>query len=102
MQIRRFLTIGCLVPLLAMSTEYEVIEIPVGEQGAQYANLPRPERGMSSAAVLMRFGAPLSKTPPVGKPPISRWHYHHFTVYFEGDTVIDSVLPHTPVHPVPE
>ena len=102
MRIHRLLYIGCLVPVLALGTEYEVIEIPVGEQGARYANVPRPERGMSSATVIVRFGEPLSKTAPVGQPPISRWHYQHFTVYFEDDTVIDSVLPHTPVHRLPE
>lgn len=102
MRIHRLLYIGGLVPALTLSLEYQVIEIPVGQQGAQYANLPRPVRGMSTAIVLERFGEPLSKTAAVGQPPISRWHYQHFTVYFESDTVIDSVLPHTPVHRLPE
>ena len=102
MRIHRLLYIGALVPVLALSTEYQVIEIPVGQQGAQHAHLPRPARGMSAATVAMRFGEPLSKTAPVGQPPISRWHYQHFTVYFEDDTVIASVLPHTPMHRVPE
>jgi len=102
MHIQQIFYLGCLVPALALSAEYEVIEIPVGQQGAQYATVPRPERGMSADTVRVRFGEPLSMTPPVGQPPISRWQYPHFTVYFEHDTVIDSVLPHTPVHRLPE
>jgi len=101
MRLPAVLCLACLLPLAVPAVEWEVIEIPVGTQGAERAGLPRPERGMSSDAVLARFGEPISMTAPVGEPPISRWTYADFTVYFEGDTVIHSVLPHTPAHRVP-
>jgi len=50
-----------------------------------------PGRGMSAAQVQKQFGAPAEKIGPVGKPPISRWVYPTFVVYFEGHHVIHSV-----------
>ena len=101
MRLSVVVCLACLLPFAAPGDEWEVIEIPVGAQGGARAALPRPERGMSSDTVLARFGEPISITAPVGEPPISRWTYADFTVYFEGDTVIHSVLPHTPAHRVP-
>jgi len=74
----------------------EVITIPVGEQAPEKRNLPRPTRGMSTDAVLERFGLPESRSATVGDPPISMWRYADYTVYFETETVIHSVLTHTP------
>ena len=51
----------------------------------------RPTRGMTEAAVQARFGAPVSRQAAVGDPPISRWHYQDFVVYFEFDRVIHAV-----------
>lgn len=50
-----------------------------------------PTRGMTMREVLRRFGAPQARLAPVGKPPITRWRYPGFTVYFEYHFVIDSV-----------
>jgi hypothetical protein len=50
-----------------------------------------PTRGMTMHQVAAKFGDPVTKVPPVGKPPISRWEYPGFIVYFEYDHVIDSV-----------
>lgn len=54
--------------------------------------LPRPSRGASMAAVETRFGAPAKTYDAVGEPPITRWTYPGYTVYFEYDRVIDVVL----------
>ena len=51
-----------------------------------------PTRGMSMDQVATKFGAPVTKVPAVGKPPISRWEYPGFVVYFEADHVIHSVV----------
>ncbi|HNR92648.1 MAG TPA: hypothetical protein PKO41_09505 [Dokdonella sp.] len=55
-----------------------------------------PVRGLSMGQVERRYGAPLDKLPTVGggaprQPPINRWRYNGFTVYFERDRVIHSV-----------
>jgi hypothetical protein len=51
-----------------------------------------PARGMSMDQVATKFGAPVTKVPAIGKPPISRWEYPGFVVYFEADHVIHSVI----------
>lgn len=54
--------------------------------------LPRPKRGASMDEVRQRFGEPLSTRPWVGAPPITRWLYDRYTVYFEHGRVIHSVV----------
>ncbi len=39
-----------------------------------------------------KFGAPESIKGPVGEPPISVWEYSGYSVYFEYDLVIHTVL----------
>jgi hypothetical protein len=56
-----------------------------------------PARGSSMAAVQARFGAPAMKFAPVGggsrlTPPITRWQYATFSVYFENQHVVNAVL----------
>jgi hypothetical protein len=38
------------------------------------------------------FGVPEAKFPAVGDPPITRWNYPEFSVFFEFDKVIHSVV----------
>jgi hypothetical protein len=56
------------------------------------SDVATPTRGMTMDQVATRFGAPATKVPAVGKPPISRWEYPGFVVYFEADHVIHSVI----------
>ncbi len=55
------------------------------------SSLPMPGRGMTMDQVAGKFGNPSNKTAAVGKPPISRWDYPGFVVYFEYDHVIHAV-----------
>jgi hypothetical protein len=60
------------------------------------SSVPRPERGMVMSAVEQKFGAPATKHAAVGgasahQPPITRWDYSGFSVFFERDRVIHSV-----------
>ncbi len=50
-----------------------------------------PSRGMTQDAIRAQFGAPSRQVAPVGSPPISRWIYDDFTVYFEGKFSIHTV-----------
>ena len=56
------------------------------------SDVTTPTRGMSMEQVSTKFGTPVTKVPAVGKPPISRWEYPGFIVYFEADHVIHSVV----------
>lgn len=50
-----------------------------------------PTRGMTMAQVEKSHGAPTARRAPVGDPPITRWEYSNFVVYFEYRHVIHSV-----------
>jgi hypothetical protein len=56
------------------------------------SDVATPTRGMTMDQVATKFGAPVTKVPAVGKPPISRWEYPGFIVYFEREHVIHSVV----------
>ena len=51
-----------------------------------------PQRGMTMEEVSAQFGDPKEIKPPVGDPPITRWVYEKFTVHFESNYVIHSVV----------
>jgi hypothetical protein len=51
-----------------------------------------PGRGMTMKTVEAKFGAPQERHEAVGLPPISRWDYPTFSVFFEHEYVIHSVV----------
>ena len=55
------------------------------------SNVERPARGSTMATVEAKFGAPQNRHEAVGNPPITRWDYGAFSVFFEKDRVIDAV-----------
>ncbi|WP_445262575.1 phosphodiesterase [Pseudomonas sp. EA_105y_Pfl2_R69] len=87
----RLLLLLCLLPLAATA---EVLQIPIGQQGAN--QLALPQFGESQRSVLERFGLADQEHPSVGNPPITRWDYREFSVYFEHQHVINSVRHHQP------
>ncbi len=52
---------------------------------------PAPARATTMSTVEQAFGKPDKILPAVGDPPITRWIYPDFTVYFERQYVIHSV-----------
>ncbi|MEO8223240.1 MAG: hypothetical protein ABI661_00390 [Gammaproteobacteria bacterium] len=62
-----------------------------GVDAARQTAADRPAAGSSMARVEARFGSPASRSAAVGKPPITRWDYPDFVVYFEFDHVVHSV-----------
>ncbi|MGI9289249.1 MAG: phosphodiesterase [Pseudomonadales bacterium] len=74
----------------------EVIIVPIAQQGSDIDHIARPTKGTSKASVLQQFGEPLQRMAARGEPPISSWQYAEFTVYFEYEHVIHSVLKHRP------
>jgi hypothetical protein len=62
-----------------------------GVSAAQATAAERPARGSSMVSVEARFGTPASRSGAVGQPPITRWDYADFVVFFEYDHVVHSV-----------
>lgn len=56
------------------------------------SGIERPGSGASMSQVEERYGMPMERLPAVGDPPITRWEYDTYTVYFEHDRVIHSVV----------
>ena len=55
------------------------------------SGVTKPKRGITMTQVEAKFGAPVTKHDAVGQPPITRWDYAGFSVFFEHDRVIDTV-----------
>ena len=60
-----------------------------------------PVKGQTMSQVLKRYGQPQVKHKPAGgdapkHPPITRWDYPGFSVYFEHTHVVDAVVPGQP------
>ncbi|MCC7200922.1 MAG: hypothetical protein IT483_15535 [Gammaproteobacteria bacterium] len=87
-----------LLPVLALSAQLanaQILDMATGTPGVEASG--RPDRGATMAQVEARFGAPLAVRGPVGQPPIARWEYAGFVVFFEHDRVLHSVT----VRPAP-
>ena len=56
------------------------------------SGIERPSSGASMSQVEVRYGMPSGKVPAVGDPPITRWKYDAFTVYFEHEYTITTIV----------
>ena len=61
-----------------------------GIQSAPAVNTPH--NGITMAQVRQQYGNPVSEHPAVGDPPITRWDYAGYSVFFENDLVLHSVV----------
>lgn len=75
--------------VLSVATAGDILLIEKIEERQQ---LDLPSNGVDMSQVENRFGSPVEKRPAVGDPPITRWVYPDFSVFFEHDLVIESVV----------
>lgn len=76
--------------LIASSPVYA--DVLIIDEVRQVQKLDLPSNGQTKASIEARFGAPKERHDAVGDPPISRWDYDTYSVYFEFDLVLFSVL----------
>jgi hypothetical protein len=86
-----------LLGLLAPLARADVLQLP--EPAAALPELP--VRGQTMQQVQQRLGPPVQRYAPVGgghpkRPPITRWDYDGYSVFFEHDRVIDAVVKGQP------
>jgi hypothetical protein len=90
------LALGCVLAggFFSAGISAETLKMDGTENADQsaYRESGRPTRGMTQSRVEANYGVPQSRHPPVGDPPISRWDYARFVVYFEHDRVIHAVM----------
>ena len=97
---------GFALMLSSAASFAETVYVSIGQQnGDQQSSgeqtLAKPEQGMTKTQVKQRFGQPRRWRDAVGQPPISSWTYDKFTVYFEYEHVIHSVLEYRPTNTAP-
>jgi len=67
------------------------LDMSGAEGSATFDLAGKPTRGMNQESVQANFGAPQSMVAAIGVPPISRWEYAGFVVFFEHNLVIHLV-----------
>jgi hypothetical protein len=82
---------AAMLAVLAGSAQAETITLD-DQVMVRESDIARPGRGMTMHAVEAKFGAPQQRHEAVGEPPISRWDYPGFRVFFERDRVIHAVV----------
>jgi len=75
-----------------VQAEVLLIDAIAEEPSNSSAGLMRPRNGENMQSVEARFGPPQATHGPVGDPAITRWDYADYTVYFEYDKVLTSVV----------
>ena len=78
------------VSAAATAVQADELTTPPAPSASQQTNVPA--RGTSMEKVEAQFGAPSERLPAVGEPPITRWDYDGYSVFFEFDKVLHSVV----------
>ena len=76
---------------LANFTHSETLRMGTSVNAALFEHAGKPSRGMSQARVEAVYGRPNSRVAAIGDPPIARWEYADFVVFFEYNKVIHAV-----------
>ncbi len=90
--MHKHLVVLLLIAIWPFTIHAQTLKIPVSQQGQHSQDMNLPRKGMSTSQVVSLFGEPEHRAAPVGTPPISKWTYTAFSVYFENQTVIHTVL----------
>jgi len=78
--------------MLTLTLQAVSADVLIIDEVRQAERMELPKNGISKADVETKFGAPSEKQSAVGDPPISSWKYDKFSVYFEHDLVLSTVL----------
>lgn len=73
-------------------TNILIADVLIIDRVNQSMSFKTPQRGLSMNQVIQQFGEPTTKKQAIGNPPITKWMYENFSVYFEKNWVINSVV----------
>ena len=76
---------------MAATVNADTLQLGGSENASRFESSGKPSRGMTQAKVESEYGAPQQTHAAVGDPPITRWDYAGFVVFFEHDRVIHAV-----------
>ena len=80
------------IALLLLISGAASADVLILDEVRQVGKMDLPRNGENKSSIENKFGAPDSRQQAVGDPPISRWDYEQYSVYFEYDLVLYSVL----------
>jgi len=86
----RYMLLALILTLLGTGTASADVLLLESIQSAP--EIATPRAGMSMARVRETFGEPAKENPAIGDPPITRWDYPGYSVFFEYDLVLHSVI----------
>ena len=81
-----------LITLLTLFAGTATADVLILDEVRQASRMDLPGNGQTMAEVEAKQGSPQKRHPAVGDPPISRWDYERFSIYFEHDRVLSTVL----------
>jgi hypothetical protein len=80
------------VAFLLMASGALFADVLILDEVRQVGKMDLPENGQTMARIESKFGTPENRGQAVGDPPITRWDYKEYSVYFEHRIVLFSVL----------
>jgi hypothetical protein len=83
-----------LLTLLLMHSGPALADVLLVDSIQSAPQIQTPRNGLSMSQVRQQFGNPKAEIPAVGDPPISRWEYDGYSVFFEYDLALHSVIHH--------
>ena len=89
-------SLSVIATVAVTSARADTLEMPAAASPAAAGGMP--QRGESMSEVVEHFGQPSEKHAAVGgdaphHPPITRWDYPGYSVFFERRVVLDTVVP---------
>ena len=78
--------------MLTLTFQVVSADVLIIDEVRQAGRMELPQNGQNKAAIETRYGTPVQKQSAVGDPPISSWKYNKYSVYFEYDLVLFTVL----------
>ncbi|MFK7794294.1 MAG: hypothetical protein AB8B89_02985 [Gammaproteobacteria bacterium] len=77
--------------VIVVTAQADVIKMP-SESPQVVTSNSAPARGMTKSQVESNFGSPTAISGPTGQPAIYRWDYPGYSVFFEHNYVLHSVV----------
>jgi hypothetical protein len=80
------------IAFLLIGSTATFADVLIIDEVRQVESMDLPENGQTKSDIESKFGSPQQRNGAVGDPPISSWDYGTYSVYFEYDRVLFSVL----------
>jgi hypothetical protein len=83
-----------LLTLLLINSGPALADVLLVDSIQSAPQIQTPRNGLTMSQIRQQFGSPKTELPAVGEPPISRWEYDGYSVFFENDLALHSVIHH--------